>query len=115
MSETLAKKVNLACTSQFDVDSLVIKYIIPQNCDRACPPLVNNEVWKIMSKQAQFNDKSIQDIQNLVATGITPIIKLKPQIRTNAEAKTLLSDSLTLLGQVQFQLSVKRRYLLDLI
>ena len=114
VSETLAKKVNLACTSQCDVDSLVIKYKIPQNCDRACPPLVNNEVWKIMNKQAQSNDKSIQDIQNLVATGITPIIKLaevlKPQIRTNAEAKTLLSDSLTLLGQVQFQLSVRRRY-----
>ena len=114
VSETLAKKVNLACTSQCDVDSLVIKYKIPQNCDRACPPLVNNEVWKIMNKQAQSNDRSIQDIQNLVATGITPIIKLaevlKPQIRTNAEAKTLLSDSLTLLGQVQFQLSVRRRY-----
>lgn len=74
---------------------------------------MNNEVWKILNKQAQSNDRSIQDIQNLVATGITPIIKLaevlKPQIRTNAEAKTLLSDSLTLLGQVQFQLSVRIR------
>ena len=57
-----------------------------------------------MNKQSQSQDRGIQDIQNLVATGITPIIKLaeilKPQIMSNPEAKTLLSDSLTLLGQV---------------
>ena len=114
VSETLAKKVNLACTSQCDVESLVSKYKIPQNCDRACPPMVNHEIWKILDKRAQTQDKGIQDIQNLVAIGITPIIKLaeilKPQIMANSQAKTLLSDSLTLLGQVQFNLSIRRRY-----
>ena len=114
VSETLAKKVNLACTSQCDVESLVSKYKIPQNCDRACPSMVNHEIWKILDKRAQTQDKGIQDIKNLVATGITPVIKLaeilKPQIMANSQAKTLLSDSLTLLGQVQFNLSIRRRY-----
>ena len=105
MSETLAKKVNLACTSQCDVESLVSKYKIPQNWDRACSPMVNNEIWKIMNKYAQTQDKGIRDIQNFVATGITPIIKLaevlKPHIMVNPEAKTLLSDSLTWTSAIQ--------------
>ena len=67
-----------------------------------------------MNKYDQTQGKGIQDIQNLVATGITPIIKLaevlKPHIMVNPEAKTLLSDSLTLLRQVQFNLSTRRRY-----
>ena len=49
-----------------------------------------------------------------MATGLTPIIKLaeslKLQIMANNDAKTLLSDSLTLLGQVQYNLSIRRRY-----
>lgn len=114
VSETLAKKVNVACTSLCETDSLTSKYKIPQNCDKACPPLVNGEVWKILDKRSQSHDRGLQDIQNLVATGLTPIMKLaellKPQIMANNEAKTLLSDSLTLLGQVQYNLSVRRRY-----
>ncbi|MCG7879446.1 MAG: hypothetical protein N0C90_24410 [Candidatus Thiodiazotropha endolucinida] len=114
VSTTLAKKVNVACTSQCETDSLIVKYKVPQNCDKACPPLVNGEVWKVLDKRAQTQDKGLQDIQNLVATGLTPIIKLaevlKPQIMTNNEAKTLLSDSLTLLGQVQYNLSIRHRY-----
>ena len=49
-----------------------------------------------------------------MATGLTPIIKLaellKPHIMANNDAKTLLSDSLTLLGKVQYNLSIRRRY-----
>lgn len=114
VSETLAKKVNIACTSLCETDSLTSKYKIPQNCDKACSPLVNGEVWKVLDKRSQSQDKGLQDIQNLVATGLTPIIKLaellKPQIMANNDAKTLLSDSLTLLGQVQYNLSIRRRY-----
>lgn len=116
VSETLASKVNLACTSQCDVDSLISKYKIPENCNKACPPAVNQEIWKILDKRAQSQDRGFQEIQNLVTTGITPIIKLaevlKPQIVANREAKTLLSDSLTLLGQVQYNLSIRRRYMI---
>ena len=116
VSESLAKLINTSCTSQCDTDSLVAKYKIPKNCDRACPPVVNQEIWKILDKRAQSQDKGIQDIQNLVATGITPIIKLadvfKAQFMANKEAKTLLSDALTLLGQVQYNLSVRRRYII---
>ena len=37
---------------------------------------------------------------------------LKDQIQSNAKARTLLSDSITLLGQAQFNLSLRRRYII---
>ena len=114
--KSLANLINIACTSQCDTDSLLGKYKIPDNCDKACAPLVNSEIWKVMDKRSQTLDRSLADIQNLVGSGMTPIIQLaevlKPQIPGNNEAKTLLADSLTLLGQVQFDLSVRRRYLI---
>ena len=116
ISDSLAKLINVAFSSQCDTDSLISKYKIPVNCDLACPPLVNNEIWKVLDKRAQSQDRGIVDIQNLVATGMTPIIKLaeilKPHIQGNNEARSMLADALTLMGQVQFNLSVKRRYLI---
>ena len=82
----------------------------------ATPPLVNQEIWKIMDKRAHLQDKALVDIQNLVAVGFAPIIRLadvlKGQIQGNPEVKSLLSDSLTVLGQIQYNLSVRRRYLI---
>ena len=116
ISESLAKLINVACSSQCDTDSLINKYKIPVNCDLACPPLVNSEIWKVLDKRAQSQDRGIVDIQNLVATGMTPIIKLaeilKPHIQGNKEARTMIADALTVMGQVQFNLSVRRRYLI---
>lgn len=116
ISDSLAKLINVACSSQCDTDSLISKYKIPVNCDLACPPLVNSEIWKVLDKRAQSQDRGIVDIQNLVATGMTPIIKLaeilKPHIQGNNEARAMIADALTLMGQVQFNLSVRRRYLI---
>jgi hypothetical protein len=56
------------------------------------------------------------DIQNLVATGVTSIIQLvgflKEVMSNNDNAKRTVSDALTLFGQVQYHLSLRRRYLL---
>lgn len=116
ISSSLAKLINMACTSQCDTESFANKYKVPENCDQACPPLVNQEIWKVLDKRAQSQDRGIVDIQNLVASGMTPIIKLaeilKPHIVANNEAKTLLSDALTLMGQVQYNLSIRRRYMI---
>lgn len=116
ISQSLADLINMACTSQCATDDIIGKYMIPGNCDKLCSPMVNNEIWKIMSKRAQSYDRCFSDIQNLVATGIVPVIKLldvvKPHIAGNSEAKTLFSDMITLLGQVQFNLSLRRRYMI---
>lgn len=116
ISESLAKFINITCTSQCVTDEIIAKYKIPENCDKLCSPMVNNEIWKIMNKRVQSYDKCFSDIQNLVASGVVPIIKLfeivKPHIAGNVEAKTLFSDVMTLMGQVQYNLSLRRRYMI---
>ena len=114
--QSLANLINTACTSQCVTDNTVQKYKIPQNCEKLAAPIVNNEVWKILNKRAHSYDKCFADIQNLVAAGMVPAIKLaeilKQQISSNSEAKTLFSDMITLMGQVQYNLSLRRRYMI---
>jgi hypothetical protein len=116
VSSSLAGLINTACTAQCDTDIIVSKYKIPENCNSLGAPLVNNEIWRILDKKARSQDRGMADIQNLVATSIVPVIRLaeilKSQIQANQEAKTLMSDIMTILGQVQFNLSLRRRYLI---
>lgn len=116
VSQSLANLKNLACTSQCLTDTIQGKYEILENCEKLLSLMVNNEIWKILPKRAQTYDKSFSDIQNLVATGRVLIMKLadilKSQIAGNQEAKTLFSDVITSMGQVQYHLSLRRRYLI---
>jgi hypothetical protein len=50
--DNLAQLVNLACTNQCDTESLLDKYAVPKNCEMLNPPLVNNEIWKILDKKS---------------------------------------------------------------
>ncbi|XP_045203381.2 uncharacterized protein LOC123556600 [Mercenaria mercenaria] len=113
---SLASLINTACTSQCDVEDMMLKYNVPQNCDKLCPPLINSEIWKILDKKPKSYDRMLVEIQNLVATGVTSIIKLvdllKEVMSKNDDAKRTVSDALTLFGQVQYHLSLRRRYLL---
>ena len=116
VSSSLAKLINVACTSQCETESLIKKYKVPENCTMASAPVVNQEVWKTLDKSAHWNDKVLVDIQNLVSVGIAPIIRLteimKEQNAVNSEAKALISDALTIMGQVQYNLSLRRRYMI---
>lgn len=116
ISPSLASLINAACTSQCEIDDIVSRYQLPSNCEKLASPLVNAEIWNDMPKRAQTYDKSFRDIQSLIATGILPIIKLasllKPQIKSNVEAKTMIADALTLFGQAQYNLSLRRRYMI---
>ena len=114
VSASLAKMVNLACTTPCDVQGLLSDNKVPENCDKACPPLVNPEVWKVMDRKSRSQDRILFDIQSLVAGAISPVTKLaemlKSEISENTEVKSLLSDALTCLGQTQYKLSIRRRY-----
>lgn len=116
VAKSLANLINTACTSQCETDNLLAKYKVPQNCDMACPPVVNNEIWKIMDRQTQSRDRGLVDTQNLLVTSMVPIIKLaetlKSHIALDSSVRGMLADALTLIGQVQFNLSVRRRYMI---
>lgn len=113
IAKSLAKLINVACTSQWNIEDIAKKYKIPENVDMAGPPLVNPEIWKILDKRVHTQDRGLAEIQNIVATAMVPVIKLAENLKSaalNQGTKTLLSDTLTLLGQVQYNISVKRRY-----
>jgi hypothetical protein len=103
----------MAFTAQCDLDSILNKYQVPKNCDRAVPPIVNQEIWKTLDKKAHFQDKFMVDIQNLVASGLSPVVQLLEYVKN--EAKCIFSDLFTVLGQVQYNLSLRRRYLINRI
>jgi len=116
ISQSLANLINTACSAQCDTDSIVAKYKLPENCVNLGAPLVNNELWKVLDKRARSQDRGMVEIQNLAATGIVPMIKLaemfKTQISSSPEARTLVSDIMTIMGQVQYNLSLRRRYMI---
>lgn len=109
VSPYLASLINTACTSQCDTDEIIGRYKLPSNCEKLSAPLVNADVWSEIGKKAQ----TYKAFQALISIGIMPIIKLasvlKSQISNNSEAKSMISDALTLLGEAQYNLSVRRR------
>lgn len=118
VSESLAKLINDSCTHMCNVNETVDKYKVPSNCQFMSAPKVNEEIWGDLARQrrVQTTDRLLRDTQNLVTAGMIPILTLakllKPHIGKVPEIKTLIADSLTMLGQVQFNMSVRRRYLL---
>ena len=116
ISHSLANLINTACSSQCVTDNLIEKFKVPENCEKLAAPRVNNEFWKVLNKRAQGYDKYFSDTQNLVAAAIVSNIHLaesiKGQISQNAAAKELMTNTLTLMGQVQYNLSIRRRYMI---
>ncbi|KAH3872872.1 hypothetical protein DPMN_036095 [Dreissena polymorpha] len=112
--DSLAKLINVACSTPYETDVFLEKYKVPENCDHVTPPLVNQEIWKILDKKSHANDRLLVDIHNLVASGFAPIIKLADLLNSHisAEAKNCISYCLTILGQVQYHISVRRRYMI---
>ena len=94
------------------------KYKVPSNCEAMCPPAVNEEISADLNKvrRVQSTDKSFKDIQSLVTAELLPVLALtkavKPFISQVPEVKTYISEILTIFGQVQFNLSLRRRYLM---
>ena len=114
VSASLASLINTTCTSQCEADEIISKYKIPSNCDKMGPPSVNPEIWKDIIKKAQTYDKAFQDIQTLISIGMVPIIKLVGLMNAQLsdEAKSSISDAITLFGQAQFNISLRRRYMI---
>ena len=113
VSASLASFINTACMSQCEVDEIILKYKIPSKCDKMGPPSVNPEIWNDIINRAQM-DKAFQDIQTLIFIGTVPIIKLVSLMKAQLsdEAKSSIPDAITLFGQAQFNISLRRRYMI---
>ncbi|KAH3832714.1 hypothetical protein DPMN_106008 [Dreissena polymorpha] len=65
------------------------------NLDKACPPIVNAEVWRIMDRKGHASDKGLQDLQAILTAAMVPIIKLAEMFNARniiADAPTLMAD-----------------------
>ncbi len=82
IGNSLASMINMASTKQCDTETFIKTYKVPENCDKAAPPLVNQDIWRVLDKRAQSQDRAVVDIQNLVAAGMIPIIKLAEFVET---------------------------------
>jgi hypothetical protein len=75
---------------------------MPENCDFLAPPSVNLDVWKALGKKGQSQDRCLVDIQNIVAAEMVAVVKLasvlKHHIKSNVEAKSILTDLISLTG-----------------
>lgn len=89
-------------------ESLCETYCVPENSEMLNPPSVKSEIWKAMDKRVRSYDRLFQEIQGLLASGLVPTLQLakilKPAILANQDAKRMVSDSLTLLSHVQYNL-----------
>jgi len=116
IAPNLANLINTACTVQCDTDLIVGKYKLPKNCTFLGAPEMNEEVHKCLSPRIRTQDGYMKEVQNLLSVGMVPVIKLadklKAQIQENAEVKGLMSDILTVIGQTQHMLSLRRRFMI---
>ena len=60
VTNSLANLINVAFSTQCDNEDVMTRYKIPENTDKACPPLVNNEIWKILDRKVHSQDKIFQ-------------------------------------------------------
>ena len=119
IGSNLSKAVNAALSVKSNKDcinDLSKKYLRPNNCDLMVVPKVNKEIWEAIPRQAHSSDVYLQDIQKSLLSGLVPIVEIADHMVKNKEpldsskAKTLLGDSLSLIGHAFYSLSIKWRF-----
>ncbi|XP_061177945.1 uncharacterized protein LOC133186704 [Saccostrea echinata] len=117
VNEALGKAVNAAISIKTSKESMVElekKYDRPDSCNLLKVPRVNKEIWDAMNKQAHSEDLTLQVIQKSLATGIIPLVQMADMFVNKKEldpqtCKKMLADSISMLGNAFYNLSMKRR------
>ncbi|XP_052687732.1 uncharacterized protein LOC128166532 [Crassostrea angulata] len=113
----LGKAVNAAVSVKSckeTMDEIAKRYNRPENCTYLKVPRVNKEIWDAMNKNAHSSDLALQEIPKYMAHGLIPIVSLADQLANSKDldvqkTKSMLSDSISLLGYGFYNLSMKRR------
>ena len=101
--------------SQITSKEIEKKFLLPSNCPLSIP-LVNSELWRIMSSNHRKGDVKLPTLQKSlvkVVTGalniFTEVQKEKFEIQTIAQ---MVPDITAIVGKVSYDLSLKRRELI---
>lgn len=115
INTNIASIVEKVCLKRSDVSSLVSDLKIPINCKSLAPPQVNPEIWQFLERRAKSEDLHFQTIQRLLAFGIVPILHVAQNLRTKNQQldvknmRESVKKSLTILTNVHFEISIRRR------
>ncbi|XP_033758059.1 uncharacterized protein LOC117340406 [Pecten maximus] len=122
LSAKVAESITSAVRTRADVSKLNELYKIPENIEALLPPHTNHAVWNFVGANAQTCDRALQDFQRLLGHAMVPFLTLVSKFQKfgkkgtseisvdSKEIKKTLSDGLSLLCNVHYELSVKRRW-----
>ncbi|XP_062619526.1 uncharacterized protein LOC134281079 [Saccostrea cucullata] len=115
-NENISKMVQSIVKKKSDVKSIVKELKIPSNCKDLSPPAVNSEIWHFLDRNIKSKDLGLQTVQKLLGHGIVPIIRMAEELKSKSpdskKLKKCISDSLTVLLNAFFEISVNRRLLM---
>eukprot|EP00794_Sanderia_malayensis_P010192 gene10192-11239_t len=121
ISTQLAKIINGKFTTEFELSKrkeILEKYPPPSNCDSLQTPKVNPEIWSKLGANAKKNDMRISALQDTlvkataaVTVSVNDLLSARQQ-QSSPDFKDLIAkliDSIILTGQVNKELTFKRR------
>ena len=115
-TESISKMVQTIVRKKSDVKEIVKELKIPSNCKDLYPPAVNSEIWHFLERNIKSRDLGLQTVQKLLGHGIVPIIRMAEELKNKSpDSKVLkkcISDSMTVLLNTYFEMSVNRRLLM---
>ncbi|CAC5401723.1 unnamed protein product [Mytilus coruscus] len=115
----LSKAVNASLSIKSSKDcitEITKRHLRPDNCSLMVVPKVNKEIWENIPRQAHSSDVYLQEVRKSMMAGMVPIVNLANQLAIRKEpidpsiVKNELSDSISLMGNAYYSLSMKRRY-----
>ena len=119
VKSSLGEFIEKCLTKQADIKTFLkdknIK--IPSNCTHLLPRRLSHEMYSDIPAPSKAGDSAIQDVQKLMGLGVVPLLTLVSMFSTNTPidtnvAQQHLLNSITLICNAHFELSIRRRYLL---
>lgn len=119
IKDNIADFIVKCCTKQANIQDFLKtkKFKIPSNCRALLPTRLGPEIYNDLPPATRAGDAAVQDVQKLIGLAATPLLTILQMLSSRdkldvKEAKKLLMDSLTLICNSHFELSIRRRYLL---
>ena len=117
VDESVAKTINSKWLEQMPIKVLNnkrAKYSVPENCENLMVPRVNKPIWNTLDRAHKTRDLKFSHMQTTCVAAGAAITKSLHDLVTsdNIEVGSLirqLTDAVVLVGQVNYDLSLKRR------
>ena len=117
VSDSVAKTINERWANKMDAEMLkkkMHKYPAPENCISLNVPRVNTPVWNTLDRYYRGQDIRLCNIQNLCVAAGSAVTKCLDDLVTSDKVDVpglirQLTDSVVLLGQANYDLSLRRR------